>query len=155
VPGYDVPNDKTFNGEVRWAANYVTCTSSGGGAVCSRDVNGANAQPTAPSNLIATASGGDVVLTWDVPTSNGGAGDSDSGDCVDTFRIYRTATSVSSPVITDRYDRTPFGVVSGSCGTTASSSFTDTSAGAVQHNYWVTAVDTRLAESVLVGPVTQ
>ncbi len=150
-----VPNDRAFNGEVRWAANYVTCTSTGGGAVCSRDVNGANARPTAPSSLTASQSASDVTLSWSVPTSNGGAGDSDSGDCVDTFRIYRTSTSVSTPTITDRYARTPFGVVSAGCGTTASASYTDTNTGGSQHNYWVTSVDTRLAESVLLGPVTQ
>ena len=150
-----VPNDRTFNGELRWAANLVTCTSSGGGAVCSRDVNGANTRPDAPSNLTASPTGANVTLSWSVPTSNGGAGDSNSGDCVDTFRIYRTPTSVSTPAVTDRYARTPFGVVSASCGTTASTSYIDTNAGAALHKYWVTSVDTRLAESVLLGPVTQ
>jgi hypothetical protein len=150
-----VPNDRTTNGEVRWAANYVTCTSSGGGAACSRDVNGANTRPTAPSNLTAGPSGSGVALSWSVPTSDGGAGDSDTGDCVDTFRIYRTSPSVSTPAITDRYDRSPFGVISANCGTTASVGYTDTDTGGTQHNYWVTSVDTRLAESTLIGPVTQ
>ena len=96
-----------------------------------------------------------MTLNWTVPTDNGGAGDSDSGDCVDTFRIYRTPTTQSSPTSGDRYDRTPFGVVSAACGTTASNSYVDLNTGGVQHKYWITSVDTRLAESTLLGPVTR
>jgi Tfp pilus assembly protein PilV len=150
-----VPNDFAPDGEVRWAANYVTCSNSVVEATCSRSVNASNTSPSPPTSLTASTSGGNVVLNWSVPTSNGGAGDPDSGDCVDTFRIYRTSTSVSTPAITDRYDRTPFGVISANCGTVASNSYTDTATGGVQHKYWVTSVDTRLAESTLLGPVTQ
>jgi type II secretory pathway pseudopilin PulG len=150
-----VPDDLAPDGEVRWAANYVTCSNSFVGATCSRSVMAANTQPTAPTSLTASASGGNVTLNWTVPNSNGGAGDPDSNDCVDTFRIYRTPTSAASPAITDRYDRTPSGVISAACGTIASSSYTDTATGGVQHKYWVTSVDTRLAESTLLGPVTQ
>jgi Tfp pilus assembly protein PilV len=153
---YEVyPNDRAPNGEVRYAANGVTCSNASSEATCSRDVNAANTRPTAPSNLTASASGSTVTLNWSVPTSNGGAGDPDSNDCVDTFRIYRTPTTQSAPTFGDRYDRTPFGVISNACGTTASNSYTDLSTGGTQHKYWITSVDTHLAESTLLGPVTQ
>ena len=148
-----VPNDLTTNGETRWAANYVICNNTGGQPTCSRNVNSSNTRPDPPSNLIATTSGNTVTLTWNLPTTYSGAGDPDSGDCVDTFRIYRKTTG-TSPSITDRYGRTPFGVVSAGCGTTSSTSFTDSNTGGSQHKYWVTSVDTRLAESTLLGPVT-
>jgi hypothetical protein len=149
------PNDRAPNGETRYAGNGVTCTNASSEASCSKDITVSNTRPSAPSNLTASASGNTVTLNWTVPSSNGGAGDPDSSDCVDTFRIYRTPTSQSSPTIGDRYDRTPFGVISGACGTTASNSYDDLSTGGVQHKYWVTSVDTKLAESTLLGPVTQ
>jgi Tfp pilus assembly protein PilV len=153
---YEVyPNDRAPNGEVRFAGNGVTCSGASSEATCSRDVNGTNTRPTAPTGLTATSSGTTVTLDWNVPTGNGGAGDPDSNDCVDTFRIYRTATTASSPTIGDRYDRTPFGVIAGACGTIASNSYTDLATGGTQHKYWITSVDTRLAESTLLGPVTQ
>ena len=74
---------------------------------------------------------------------------------VDTLRVYRTPTSQSAPTSSDRYDRTPFGVIAAGCGTTASTGYLDLNTGGVQHKYWVTSVDTRLAESTLLGPVTQ
>jgi Tfp pilus assembly protein PilV len=149
------PNDRAPNGEVRYAANGVTCTNASNETTCSRDVNSTNTRPAAPTGLTATSSGNTVTLNWTVPTSNSGAGDSDSGDCIDTFRIYRTPTTASAPTFGDRYDRTPFGVISANCGTTASNSSVDLATGGVQHKYWVTSVDTRLAESTLLGPVTQ
>jgi hypothetical protein len=153
---YEVyPNDRAPDGEVRRAANGVACTTAASEQTCSRDVNGANTRPSPPSGLTATSSGNTVTLSWTVPSSNAGAGDSDSGDCVDTFRIYRTATTASTPTIGDRYDRTPFGVISATCGSTESNSYTDLNTGGTQHKYWITSVDTRLAESTLVGPVTQ
>jgi Tfp pilus assembly protein PilV len=156
---YEVyPNDRAPNGEIRYAGNGVTCTNAASEATCSRDVNSANTRPDAPTGLTATSSGGTVTLNWNVPTTYGGAGDPDggaSGDCVDTFRIYRTATTASAPTINDRYDRTPFGVIATACGTTASTSYDDLNPGGVPHKYWITSVDTHLAESTLVGPVTQ
>jgi Tfp pilus assembly protein PilV len=148
-------NDRAPNGEIRYAGNGVTCTNASSEATCSRDVNGTNTRPAVPTGLSASSSGTTVTLNWTVPSSNAGAGDSDAGDCVDAFRIYRTSTSASSPTIGDRYDRTPFGVISASCGSTASNSYEDLTTGGTQHKYWITSVDTRLAESTLVGPVTQ
>jgi hypothetical protein len=74
---------------------------------------------------------------------------------VDFFRIYRDVTTVSSPTVSDRYDRTPYGVAVSPCGSTASTSYTDTNTGGVQHKYWVTAVDTHLDESTLSSSVTK
>jgi prepilin-type N-terminal cleavage/methylation domain-containing protein len=153
-----IPVDKDYAGNLRYG------TSADDSALTSRDVNSANTRPTAPSGLSATLSGSDVTLSWTPPS---GSGDADSGDCVDTFRIYRTSTSATAPTYSSptqatstspgagRYDRTPFGVVATGCGTSASTSFTDTNTGGAQHKYWVTSVDTKMAESTLVGPVTQ
>jgi hypothetical protein len=153
---YEVyPNDRAPDGEVRRAANGVTCTNAASETTCSRDVNGANTRPSPPTALTATSSGNTVTLDWTVPSSNAGAGDSDSGDCVDNFRIYRTPTTTSSPTFGDRYDRTPFGVISATCGSTESNSYVDLNTGGVQHKYWITSVDTKLAESTLLGPVTK
>jgi Tfp pilus assembly protein PilV len=149
------PDDVAPDGNEREAANGVQCSSTANEATCSRNVLSSNTRPTAPSNLTANASGNTVTLNWNVPTDNGGAGDPDSSDCVDTFRIYRTPTTQSSLALGDRYDRTPFGVVSAGCGTTASNGYVDLNAGGTQHKYWITSVDTRLAESTLLGPVTQ
>jgi prepilin-type N-terminal cleavage/methylation domain-containing protein len=152
---YEVyPVDVAPDGNERDAGNGVQCLNTATEATCSRNVLSANTRPTAASNLSASGTG-TVTLTWSVPSDNGGAGDSDSGDCVDTFRIYRTPTTQSLPTSGDRYDRTPFGVVSAACGTTASNSYVDANTGGVQHKYWVTSVDTRLAESTLLGPVTR
>jgi hypothetical protein len=148
------PNDDAPDGNEREAANGVTCSNTGQ-ATCSRNVLSSNTRPTVPTNLTSSVSGNTVTLNWTVPTDNGGAGDPDSGDCVDTFRIYRTPTTQSSPTLGDRYDRTPFGVVSAACGTTASNSYIDLNTGGSQHKYWITSVDTRLAESTLLGPVTR
>ena len=150
---YEVfPNDSAPDGNEREAANGVQCTNSGSQPTCSRNVLSANTRPTAPTNLTASTSGTTATLNWTVPS---GAGDPDSGDCVDTFRIYRTPTTQSSPTLGDRYDRTSFGVVSAACGTTASNSYVDLNTDGTQHKYWITSVDTRLAESTLLGPVTQ
>jgi prepilin-type N-terminal cleavage/methylation domain-containing protein len=98
------------------------------------DVNAPNSPPNPPSNLLlAQDADGTLVLHW-TPAA---VPDPD-GDPIDSYHIYRDGTA-----ITDRYD----GVV----GTETSFVLHDT--GAV-HDYWVTAVDDRLAESTPVGPVT-
>jgi hypothetical protein len=152
-----IPTDKDYAGNIRYG------TSANDSALTTRDVNAANTRPSPPTGITGTTSGADVTISWTAPS---GTGDADSGDCVETFRIYRTSTTASAPSFSSptqatattpggsRYDRTPFGVVATNCGTTASTSYTDTSTGGVQHKYWVTSVDRNLAESTLLGPIT-
>jgi hypothetical protein len=150
---YEVyPVDEAPDGNEREAANGVQCSNSASEATCSRNVLAANTRPSPPTNLTASTGVNTVTLNWTLPA---GTGDADSGDCVDTLRVYRTPTSQSAPTSSDRYDRTPFGVIAAGCGTTASTGYLDLNTGGVQHKYWVTSVDTRLAESTLLGPVTQ
>jgi hypothetical protein len=87
----------------------------------------ADAAPTAPTALTATRLAGDgVKLSWPA------AADSDGS--IRYYRIYRDDNSS----YTKRLDRT---------GSGADLSWTDDTAGAANHAYWVTAVDDRLAES--------
>ena len=88
--------------------------------------------PTQPASLTATAqSDGTAVLTWPEPTT---------GAPISFYRIYRDGSTYAN-----RYDRTAG----------AQSTYTDTSTGGVPHTYYITAVDSQLAESTLVGPVTR
>lgn len=100
------------------------------------DVNKPNSAPNAPTGLSLEVDGsGRIVLSWSLPEP----GDPDPGDSIAFFRIYRGGVSVG-----DRYDRT---------GSGAATSWVDSDPGDGSHEYWITAVDTRLRESVLVGPV--
>lgn len=101
-------------------------------------VTSSNDPPYAPTNLQASSSGGATTLTWSA--SPGDPNALLQGDRVDYYRIYRDGTAFAN-----RYDRT-------STGTTLT--WTDTSTGGTSHTYWVVAVDTQLAESTLIGPVT-
>ena len=100
-------------------------------------VTQSNLPPNAPTGLTAsTNSDGDTVLSWNAPVP----ADPD-GDSIAFYRIYRDGTAVG-----DRYDRTALG---------SQTTYVDGRNGGTQHTYWVTAVDTQLAESVAVGPVTR
>jgi type II secretory pathway pseudopilin PulG len=101
-----------------------------------RTVTTGNHAPNPPSNLAATASAGSTTLTWTAPL----IGDIDVGDQIDFYRVYRDGQAYA-----DRYDRTGLGT---------DTSYVDSSTGGQQHTYWVVAVDTQLAESTFVGPVT-
>lgn len=94
-----------------------------------------NNPPTAPPSLLASTSNGNTILAW-----GSGATDPDLGDKVDHYNIYRDGTTYA-----DRYDRSPSNRLN----------YTDTHTNGQQHQYWVTAVDTHLAESPMVGPVTK
>jgi len=98
-------------------------------------VTSANQPPNPPTNLAASPSNGSTVLAWTAPTTS----DPD-GDPIAFYRIYRDGSTYAN-----RYDRTPG----------AQSTYTDTSTGGVPHTYYITAVDSQLAESTLVGPVTR
>jgi len=95
-----------------------------------------NNPPNPPTNLTAQLTDGATVLSWTAPNP----ADPNLGDSIAFYRIYRDGNAIA-----DRYDRT---------GSGTELSFTDGRRGDTQHTYWITAVDTQLAESTLVGPVT-
>jgi hypothetical protein len=84
------------------------------------------AGPSAPEKLnLAKNADGSVTLDWSAPKS---------GE-VSFYRIYRGSTNYPS-----RYD------------VTGATSYTDTDA-TEEHSYWVTAVNSKLTESAILGPV--
>lgn len=127
TPGYTVVAlDKDAAGAQREGAQATTAT-----------VPLLNTPPNAPTNLVATTSGGNTVLTWTAPA----VADPDVGDSIDHYVIYRDGTSYF-----DRYDRT---------GSGTQTTWTDTRTGGQVHTYVVKAVDTHLAESTALGPVSK
>ena len=94
--------------------------------------------PSPPTNLQATAAGGQTTLTWSAPAL--------SVDPVATYKIYRDSGCPAQPhpPSATRYDSTP--------GTTQ---YVDASPGGTTHTYYVTAVDANLSESTCLGPVTK
>jgi hypothetical protein len=131
------------------------------GAIASLDSQAlADKAPKAPTNLTAAASGGNVTVTWKIPPT---PLDPDTGDTTDSYRVYRrlppTPTSTAW-IYQDRlsYQFPPneaYDSVTSFCnGLTTSGtvcSYTDTSTGAVVHQYTVKAVDTHLRESNVPG----
>jgi Tfp pilus assembly protein PilE len=93
--------------------------------------------PYVPTNLLASTNNGTTILRWTAASP----ADPDAGDSIAFYRIYRDGSAYA-----DRYDRT---------GTGADLTYTDTHPDGVPHIYYVTAVDTQLAESPLLGPVTK
>ena len=93
-----------------------------------------NTRPNPPSNLTPASSGGSTILRWTAPA----VADPDPGDSIAFYRIYRDGIAYE-----DRYDRT------------SALSYTDTATSGNVHTYYVTAVDTHLAESAPIGPVTK
>jgi hypothetical protein len=96
--------------------------------------------------------GGQVTVSWTVPT---GSGDPDTGDCVLFFRVYSKPLGSALPwIYSDRVDRTPFGNPVAPCGADATETSTSVdlneSTGA-QKDYRVTAVDRHMAESTMVA----
>jgi prepilin-type N-terminal cleavage/methylation domain-containing protein len=131
-----------------------------GGALSYVEVNmGQNKAPKAPANLAASASGGNVTVSWTIPSS---PLDPDAGDTIESFRVYRRAAGATGPwSYTDRlppdvaYDSMT-GFCNGSTTPGASCSFTDKNTGALAHQYMVTSVDSHLRESdyILTGAPT-
>ena len=93
--------------------------------------------PYVPTNLLASTSNGTTILRWTAASP----ADPDAGDSIAFYRIYRDGSTYAN-----RYDRT---------GTGADLTYTDTHPDGMPHTYYVTAVDTQLAESPLLGPVTK
>jgi fibronectin type 3 domain-containing protein len=85
--------------------------------------------PNPPTNLQASSSNGNTVLAWTAPSP-----------APNFYRIYRDGQQVAN-----RYDTAPGNVTN----------YTDTQTGGVQHTYWVTAVNSQLAESTSPPPVTR
>jgi type II secretory pathway pseudopilin PulG len=131
-------------------STYNRTTDTTGGANSpgnSPDVNSrTNNAPSSPTGLTAAPGpNATVVLSWTMGS------DPDLGDCSESYRIYRTPSTQAAPNISDRYDRAwPL-----ACGATGTLTFSDPNPGGTAHNYWVTTVDTFLAESPLAGPVSQ
>jgi Tfp pilus assembly protein PilV len=99
-------------------------------------VTSLNSPPNAPTNLTATSVGSNTTLSWSAP----GIQDPNLGDSIAFYRIYRDGTAYA-----DRYDRTA----------SNETTYTDSHTGGTTHSYRITAVDTQLAESAKVGPVTR
>jgi hypothetical protein len=119
------------------------------GGVSYRDVNDGDKAPSRPGSLAASASGGNATVTWTIP--------SDPDDFVESFRVYRraagtplsTAWDVPNRLTPDGYDSaTAFCANQTAVGSTCS--FTDTNTGGVAHQYMVTAVDSKLRESLYI-----
>lgn len=91
--------------------------------------------PYAPSGLSASTADGTTTISW-----NASDPADLNHDAVAFYRLYRDGTAVS-----DRYDRT---------GTETELSLVDGRTDGVAHTYWVTAVNSQLAESAPIGPVT-
>jgi prepilin-type N-terminal cleavage/methylation domain-containing protein len=123
---YVVAVDKDASGALREGDKSATVT-----------VGLSNLPPNPPTNLALTYDNGAAKLTWN---ASSGDPDDDSGDKVSFYRIYRDGTAFG-----DRYDRT---------GDASTLTWTDNSAGGTTHTYRVVAVDTNLAESTFLGPVT-
>lgn len=95
-----------------------------------------NNRPNPPTGLALTTNAeGDAVLSWSAPVPD----DPDLADQIAFYRIYRDGTAVAN-----RFDRTGLG---------SEHTWTDARSTGESHQYWVTAVDSQLAESVVLGPV--
>ena len=99
------------------------------------DAYATNRAPTAISSALTCAKGSDGSsnLSWTQPAQ---PGDPDTGDHIAFDRIYRDGA---------RFDRT---------GLATDNTWTDPTPGPSTHRYWVTTVDTHLAESAATGQVT-
>jgi type II secretory pathway pseudopilin PulG len=93
-------------------------------------VSNSNLPPQAPQNVTATRVDDVVTLGWDDPPAPAAG---ESGDTLRYYRIYRDGVAYA-----DRYDHT---------GQATTRTWTDRSPGAGTHTYYLTAVDSALAES--------
>jgi type IV pilus assembly protein PilV len=124
----------------------------------SSDVNLNNTRPCSPRNVTVVRSGTVVTISWLAPLVAApcatASGDPDSGDCIDFYRVYTKAAGSTTFAFGDRVDRSPFGVAVSPCGAAGelSTSITLWEATSVAKSYQVTAVDTKLDESVPAIP---
>lgn len=123
------------------------------GAVSYVEVNLArNAPPKAPVDLAAAPNDRGATVSWRIPPA---PGDPDSGDEIESFRVYRRAATVPSGTawaVEDRLEPSGYDSVAAFCGGSkapgASCAFNDIDTGGVAHQYMVTSVDSHLRESV-------
>ena len=95
--------------------------------------------PPLPPTITSYGRSGDVTtIRWNKPSP----ADLDVGDGIAFYRIYRDGTAV-----TDRYERW--------YDSSPTITWQDTLTGGTTHTYYITAVDTHYAESIMVGPVVQ
>jgi type II secretory pathway pseudopilin PulG len=94
-------------------------------------VDDTNLAPRPPTGLTAARADGVVKLTWEAPPAPAAG---ESGDALRYFRIYRNGKAYG-----DRIDYT---------GSATTLSWIDRSPGSDANTYYVTAVDSKLAESV-------
>jgi Prokaryotic N-terminal methylation motif len=100
------------------------------------DVNGQNRPPHAPTALtLSKDAQGQTVLNWQAPS----VADTDAGDYISSYRIYRDGTDIAHRLLT--------------VGGTELTAI-DENAGGGSHQYWITSVDTHLTESTALGPVS-
>ena len=120
------------------------------GAVSWVNVNTGNNAPNAPTGLSVVSGVAGRTVSWTVP----GTLDPDSGDTIDSFRIYRrTGAASGQPTVADRLDVDALAQLC--TGTTGGSSCSYVDATAFgPSTYWVTSVDTHLRESAATGPKT-
>ena len=94
-----------------------------------------NIAPNPPQLLTGVRANGVVTLTWQPPQAPAAG---EAGDTLRLYRIYRDGQGIGS-----RYGRAASDAVS----------FVDAEPGAGSHKYWVTAVDSHMAESAPAGEV--
>jgi hypothetical protein len=125
------------------------------GALAYVEVNLAhNAAPKAPVNVAAVASAGRATVSWNIPAA---PLDPDSGDTIDSFRVYRRLGTVppgTAWTTTERIEPTGYDSAAAVCGAStapgAACAFTDADTLGVAHQYMVTSVDSHLRESVYI-----
>ncbi len=93
--------------------------------------------PSSPNSLQASLVDGNVVLTWTAPVGI---------TAPDHYNIYRVAQGAGGPSYSDRLDSAYF-----KAGQPLT--YTDTHTTGQVHDYWITAVNSQLAESPKLGPV--
>ena len=94
-----------------------------------------NVAPNPPQLLTGVRANGVVTLTWQPPQAPAAGED---GDTLRLYRIYRDGQGIGS-----RYGRAAADAVS----------YVDAEPGSGSHKYWVTSVDSHMAESTPAGEV--
>lgn len=119
------------------------------------DANVCDHPPSRPSNLVGTASGGSLNLSWSVPAAPVDPDASSDGDTISSWRLYRwPATQGTTPQLTVANRLQLIGASNGS-GWVTSATDAAPDPGGAQQDYCVTAVDIHLNESACSGVLTQ